>query len=53
MKGMVDVKFSENFISVSNLTLINSTVLFLQVVPGDESRNYSIVNNFEWSVVSF
>ena len=49
-KGLVDVKFSEELISVSNLTLINSTVLFLQVVPGDESRNASIINNFTWSV---
>ena len=40
-KGLVDIDFSEKFFEVNNLTLIDQSVLQLEIEKGEESTDES------------
>ena len=50
--GQMEEEFSEKFIVYSNLTHINATVLHLEIMPGDELTDKTLLA-FNWTVVSF
>ena len=51
-QGQMEVEFSENFNVYNNLTHINATVLHLEIMPGDELTDKTLLA-FNWTVVSF
>ena len=49
--GIVIIDFQENIPLISNYSLIDESIMLLEVIPFDR-KNLKLVNNFTWEVVS-
>ena len=51
-RGVVDVRFSQDLYQVNNLTIINSTVIQLEIVPDEPETDMTLLE-FTWNVTDF